>query len=381
MSLRVRVSMVFFAMVLAISATAIPAGAAAAGDVVSAQKVTLYYDPARLLKVPAKAWKILYHSTSATGAPVQVSGTVLVPKTPYPGTRPIIGYAVGTKGLGDQCAPSALWQRGKDNEIALVSLLLARGWAVAVTDYEGLGTPGPHTYMAGVSQGHAVLDAIRAAARVPDAGLSASAEVGVLGYSQGGAAAGWAAQLQRAYAPELRLRGVAAGGVPADLKRAADHLDGRAHFGLAAAAGAGLDSAYPELDLDGYLTAEGRTLFAGIRDDCTGAIVDKLAGRRFSQLTTADVLNAPAWQARLNENRLGGRTPGVPIYLYHADDDEIIPIAIGRTLRRDWCDRGAKVLWTPLPAPNHTTGAVEGAPIAIAWLSSRFEGLPALSNC
>src|SRR5690606_19749524 len=125
--------------------------------------------------------------TSATGAADIVSGTLLVPRSAYSGgARPIVGYAVGTHGLGDQCAPSAAMARGAEAELAIIGLMLLKGWAVAVTDYEGLGTPGDHTYMVGASQGHAVLDSIRAAMRVPGAGLSESAPVVVMGYSQGG---------------------------------------------------------------------------------------------------------------------------------------------------------------------------------------------------
>ncbi|MCG5220110.1 lipase family protein [Streptosporangium sp. KLBMP 9127] len=368
-------------LILSLAPLSTPVHAATAGDVLTAQPVSVYLAPGQLLKVPARAWKILYHSTSATGAANQVSGTLLVPKAGYSGTRPIVGYAVGTHGLGDQCAPSAKMQQGTDAELALVSLMLVRGWAVVVTDYEGLGTPGDHTYMAGVSQGHAVLDSIRAATRVPGSGLATGGPVGVLGYSQGGSSAGWAAQLQPGYAPELKLRGVAAGGVPADLQRVADNLDGSSNFGLAAAAGVGLDAAYGELNLDGHLTAEGRALFADARDDCTDEIGSKLAGRTLDELTTSDVLNLPDWQARLAENRLGATRPQMPVYLYHAKGDEIIPMAIGNTLRREWCDKGARVLWTGLPAPNHVLGAVEGAPVAIQWLANRFFGLPALSNC
>ena len=45
------------------------------------------------------------------------------------------------------------------------------------------------TYAVGQSEGRAVLDAARAAASVPGAGLSPSGPVGVFGYSQGGQAA------------------------------------------------------------------------------------------------------------------------------------------------------------------------------------------------
>ena len=42
--------------------------------------------------------------------------------------------------------------------------LIVQGVVVAATDYEGLGTPGPHPYIVGASEGHSVLDAAVAAA-------------------------------------------------------------------------------------------------------------------------------------------------------------------------------------------------------------------------
>ncbi|MEU6425544.1 lipase family protein [Microbispora sp. NPDC046973] len=382
MNLRVRATLSMIGALLLLPALGGTARATSAGDVVEASPTTVYLVPGKLLEVPVKAWHLRYRSTSATGEPNVVSGTLLVPDSPYPlGRRPIAGYAVGTHGMGDQCAPSAAMAGGTEAELAIMSLMLLKGWAVAVTDYEGLGTPGDHTYMAGLSQGHAVLDAIRAATRVPGANLSGSAPVVVMGYSQGGSSAAWAAQLQPAYAPELRLKGVAAGGVPADLRAVADHLDGTGDFGLAAAAGIGLDAAYPELHLDSYLTPEGAALFGDARDDCVSDLRAKLGGRRLAELTTTDVLNLPDWRARLAENRLGASAPRVPLFLYHAKGDEIIPYEVGKTLREEYCARGVNVLWTGVPAGSHVLGAVEGAPLAVAWLATRVAGLPAIPNC
>ncbi|MEW9527812.1 lipase family protein [Microbispora sp. NPDC049125] len=382
MNLRVRATMSMIGALLLLPALGGTAQATSAGDVVEAGPTTVYLVPGKLLEVPVNAWHLRYRSTSATGEPDVVSGTLLVPKTSYPlGRRPIAGYAVGTHGLGDRCAPSASMAQGTEAELALVSLMLLKGWAVAVTDYEGLGTPGDHTYMAGISQGHAVLDSVRAAARVPGAGLSPDAPVVVMGYSQGGSSAAWAAQLQPSYAPELRLRGVAAGGVPADLQAVADNLEGTGDFGLAAAAGIGLDAAYPELSLESYLTPEGAALFDAARGDCVADLRARFAGHRLSDFTTADVMHRPDWQARLEENRLGGSAPRVPLFLYHATGDEIIPYGVGRTLRDAYCARGVKVLWTGVPAGSHVLGAVEGGPLAVAWLASRVLGLPAIPNC
>jgi pimeloyl-ACP methyl ester carboxylesterase len=89
-------------------------------------------------------------------------------------------------------------------------LVLARGYAIAVTDYQGLGTPGDHAYMVGRVLGMNVLDAMRCARALEPHELPGDGSAGVIGYSEGGAAAAWAAQLQPEYAPEVALAGVPA---------------------------------------------------------------------------------------------------------------------------------------------------------------------------
>ena len=129
-----------------------------------------------------------------------------------------------------------------------------------MSDYQGLGTPGPHTYMVGPAQGRAVLDIARAAQRLPGTGLSSSSPVGLMGYSQGGGAAGWAAELAATYAPELQVKGSVLGGVPGDLTATAEFLDGSLFVAFALMASLGLDAAYPELDLERYLNPRGQEL-------------------------------------------------------------------------------------------------------------------------
>ncbi|KPI16131.1 secretory lipase [Actinobacteria bacterium OV450] len=77
---------------------------------------------------------------------------------------------------------------------------------MVVTDYEGLGTPGVHTYTVGPSASRAMLAAARAASRLPETGLSANTPVGIMGYSQGGQAGSRAAELQGSYARSCRSR-------------------------------------------------------------------------------------------------------------------------------------------------------------------------------
>jgi alpha-beta hydrolase superfamily lysophospholipase len=93
-----------------------------------------------------------------------------------------------------------------------LSDMLARGYVVVATDYPGLGTPGIHPYLIGVSEGRAVLDSVRAARDLPDAG--ASNRFAVWSHSQGGHASLYTGELAASYAPDLKLVGVA-GAAPA----------------------------------------------------------------------------------------------------------------------------------------------------------------------
>lgn len=337
------------------------------------------------------AHQVLYRSTDALGEPMMVSGTVLVPSTPWTGTgdRPLISYAVGTRGLGDPCAPSYTLANGTDYEGAIIKSLLDLGWAVAITDYQGSGTPGRHTYMVGPSEGHAVLDIVRAAQQVQGVGLSASTPVALMGYSQGGGAAGWAAQFAGTYAPELNLKGTAIGGVPGDLEATANFLQGTPLIAFALMASLGLDAAYPELDLNSDLNESGREL-VGFGDQLCLATIDGFATlvgttafTTFEDFVAGEnPLYTSKWQARLAENKLGQAAPSAPVFQYHAVIDEIVPFDQAAQLRQTWCDLGADLTWARMEAPvEHALGIFLGAPYAAAWLAERFAGQPTESNC
>ena len=154
-----------------------------------------------------KAYRVLYRSTASDGAPIAVSGALIIPDAPPPeGGRPVVAWAHPTTGVVERCAPTLL--PDLSGTIPGLTEMLDRGWVVAATDYQGLGTPGPHPYLIGESEARAVLDAVRAARRLPDA--HASRRFAVWGHSQGGHAALFTGIEAARYAPELMLVGVAA---------------------------------------------------------------------------------------------------------------------------------------------------------------------------
>src|SRR5690349_11889846 len=117
------------AAVLLLFTLVTPASAAAPGELVSSREVAWHPEPLRLLPATVKAYDIRYRSTSATGEANVVSGMVLVSPLPWnDGPRPIVAYAMGTQGMGDQCAPSRQLQGGTEVEIAFLAQAMFKGW-------------------------------------------------------------------------------------------------------------------------------------------------------------------------------------------------------------------------------------------------------------
>lgn len=356
------------------------------GALVRSEPMTHLLDPEDLSQSLYSTTRILYRSTNRTGTPIAVSGTVLVPKAKWVGIgkRPIIGYAAGTQGIGDTCAPSRQLSEGFEYESIFMAGLLARGYAIALTDYEGLGTAGMHTYMDRESQGHAVLDAVRAAQRLPGSGLDATHPVGLYGYSQGGAGAASAAELASSYAPELRIKGTVAGAVPADLRALPGAIDGSIFSEFTWFAIAGLSASYG-VDMSPYLNDAGRAMYAEISDDC----VFDLFNTAFttSSAYTADgadlatIITREPFRTMIDDQRIGRRKPHAPVLITHSLLDDVVPHRVGKQLAVDWCDRGANVRLSTNVSPLHVGGMLNNATEVYGFMEARFAGLPALSSC
>jgi hypothetical protein len=359
-----------------------PLPAGAPGDVIRFRPSAFFLDPLRLQAAPADVWQVLYRSTTALGQPTAISGTVLVPRTPVAGPRPIVAYASGTQGWGDQCAPSKEMAGGTYDEAFAVSNLLNRGWAVVVTDYPGLGTPGDETYSAGIPEGYAVLDALRAASRLGAAGLSRSAPMAIEGYSQGGGAADWAAQLQPAYAPELRLAGVAGGGTPANLQAVAANINGSLFFAFLAGSAIGFNAAYPALDLPHLLNDNGRAALARLDTECQLTALPEFAGRRIEDFTVdgSNPIGRPDWTAVVDRNNLGAVRPSAPLLQYHGLLDEVIPYGVERSLHDRYCAGGVTTRLRTYLAGHALTQEVAQGDV-VGWLGDRLAGLPGADDC
>ncbi|WAC48268.1 alpha/beta fold hydrolase [Asticcacaulis sp. SL142] len=168
--------------------------------------------PEASLQQAVRTERILYSSIDWLNPdkPTIVSGMVFFPKGAMPkGGWPIIAWAHGTTGVADVCAPSFLPRSDRDKDY--LNAWLEAGFAIVATDYEGLGTPGPHPYLQYKSEAISVLDSLRAAQNAyPN--LLRDDQIIIMGQSQGGGAALAAAYLAPSYAPELKIKGTVATG-------------------------------------------------------------------------------------------------------------------------------------------------------------------------
>lgn len=185
------------------------------GDVIWARKDS----GATALPGAARSLRVLYRSTSLANKPVAVSGSISFPRRRPPrGGWPVITWGHGTDGIADVCAPTRRAPRTDPYHRALRAMWaswLRAGYAVALTDYEGLGTPGMHPFLIGRSEGRSMVDIVRAARRID---RRVGRRVVAAGHSQGGQAALFAPAVAPKWTPELRLRGAFAYAPPAEYR-------------------------------------------------------------------------------------------------------------------------------------------------------------------
>lgn len=355
------------------------------GTVLRSEPSTFYLDPFKAIKAPADVTRVMYRSATADG-PTNVTGTVLTPRAPWsgPGERPVVAYAVGTQGMADRCAPSRQLAAGTEYEGLFIKGLLARGYTIALTDYEGLGTPGVHPYVDPRVLGRNVLDSVRAAQRL--GAVTETAPVLISGYSEGGNATAAALELASTYAPELRIKGGYAGAVPADLSRVAPKLDKSLYAAFLGYAVAALDDAEPQLKIRDLLNDRGRDFLDRVGDSCLFDGIPAFAFTDTSKLTVdgrpvAAFLSRPDIAAALAKRRLGTVRPNVPALVAHSGLDDVVDYAQGRDMARAWCEKGGDVQFQTLATPTHIGALVAGFPRAFSFLEDRVAGKPFTSNC
>ncbi|GBQ27962.1 alpha/beta hydrolase [Gluconacetobacter azotocaptans] len=337
------------------------------------------------------AERFLYTSVSGVGKaePVVVSGQILFPQgTPPKGGWPIVSWEHGTTGIADVCAPS--WRGYFSRDRAYLDRWLSAGFAVVASDYQGLGTPGPHPYLMYRPEGYSVLNALRATlAHYPDRLRN---QIVLVGQSQGGGAALGSAWLAPRYAPDLRVIGVVATGVvtqfglPAHPRHAplprsnteSPHM--AAAFEILTTEGS-RKSLRPDQDVDRFMTEKGHDLSRQARQACLGDL--------FRYTDSHDVTV---------ENSFTGRSADVEAEYEQAftipDAHLAMPVFVGTGLADGeagvsqqynavaaMCDAGTHVTWYRYHGLTHNGAVNPSANDSLPFVEALLKGKVAGSSC
>jgi hypothetical protein len=332
-----------------------------------------------------RVWRVLYTSTDPTGAPIAVSGVVVAPAGPAPASGwPVVAWAHGTSGVASSCAPSLFPQAGLPR-VPELDALLAAGTVVAITDYPGLGTPGPHPYLVGESEGRAVLDSIRAARSLLGSDVNATAAV--YGHSQGGHAAVFADAIAPTYAPELSIAGVAAMAPPTALGELLDaDRDEPAGVVLTALALASWSAYYPDADLATVVHPAARPVVRDLARLCIAttaenltAVPDVLALK--ASFLAADPTQAPGWGEHLAGNSPTTVSSTIPLLVAQGLADTLVRPPVTEAFVREQCERGASIELATYPGTGHFELRTVAAPAVRDWLLARLHGEPTATGC
>ena len=300
---------------------------------------------------------LLYHSTDRTGADRAVSGTLVVPDgEPPEGGWPVLSWAHGTSGVADACAPSTHPNLFYNEYAQQVRWFLEAGYAVAASDYVGLGTPGMHSYSVGEDLGNAVADIVPAARSLnPDLAPTWFA----VGHSEGGQAALFATRAAArhpeldlaaavAVAPssnlQLALPGIALGAVPADVAYGVYFL-------------AGLSTVDETIDVPALLGPAARPhadllLESGCLLEALDTLSDAPAGDLFA-MPDAEMQRLSDLLAEVGNPDL---EPTVgPLLIVQGSEDHDVPQFLTDDLVASLEDQGVDLTYRLIPGEGHDT--------------------------
>jgi len=343
------------------------AGPGGAGKLVSAAPIRNLDQ--LLLSATSRADRIMYQSVSLDGNVVLVSGALLTPKgKPPKGGWPVVSWGHGSSGISDQCAPS-----NRPNESGKVDLygysnfiaqLLDGGYAVAATDYEGLGVDGEHPYIVADSEARSMVDAVRASLQA-EPNLSKSWFS--VGHSQGGQAAIAAGELATTWGEGLDFRGTVGLAPVTNVGQAyAYGSPGPVDRGFYLLALQGLKTVHPELTFSDYLGKQALDMLPQTRTDCTDKIWkdfsrnlgERLHDYQFTPQSPAAALKIQGWLDEQSVPR--GRTPG-PMLLLQGDQDPSIKVFVTKQAVRNARAAGTSAEFRLYPGADHYSVLAAGS--------------------
>ena len=352
----------------------------ARGEIIEKTDITNQFDDPD--EVIGRAWRAVYRSVSGVdGGPRAVSGVFMVPRgISPPGGWPVVSMAHGTTGIGSDCGPS--------RDATLMGFLpgvlkyLTDGYAIAMSDYEGLGTPGRHPYLEPRTSAFDITDAVRALQSIFP---TVSTRWVAFGNSQGGQAVWAADELAGWYGNRLDLVGAVALSPAANVTPLADlayshslTADQQALLPLVVEGlerfnpGLGGHSLLPDLPKeqeDEMFTCQpdARTLRSELLPP---------EGIRVADRTTATLLRDALRKIALPQGPLTA-----PMLVVNGLADKMIPPQWVTAAVNEACQLGSRIQHFEVAGAGHGDLGDQAYDAAANWIRGRFESAPAPSNC
>jgi len=372
-------------------------------NIASSPEVTTFYDqpetlagttPGTLIRwEPMESrdgnsvWRILYVSTDLHGEPIPVSGLIAVPPEDAPeGGYPLLAVAHGTTGVARGCAPSLMLYDGSDAMPSLysdvVEPFLDAGYAVVMTDYQGLGAAGSPSYVIGQIEGQNVLDSVRAARAFAE--ISLSEQLLLHGHSQGGHAAAFTMLLAPEYAPELAFDGVVLSAPATNLAGMFESIlneDERSPItALVLYVAQAWSGTYPEASLDQVTTRLGQEAIDTVIDN-TCLTVSALASTFVAPSRLILPGATTTWADLLQQNTPEPGPWNAPVFIAQGEADGVIAPGFTAAYVEALCASGITVGYHTYPDATHFSVAGASEEDVLAWMEERLSGDEAPSTC
>jgi len=357
------------------------------------------------LPTPVRAVQLLYRTTDAQGRPAANVTSVV---------RSITGdrtKAVSYQSAYDSLDPADAPSRAIAGDVTLGGLLpnaesllllpsLLQGYNVVVPDTEGQTAD----FAAGPEYGTTTLDSIRAATSSAATGMTKSTKFGLLGYSGGAIATGWAAALAPSYAPDVNanLVGFTEGGVLVDPAHNLKYVSGSPVWsGVIPMALIGVARGFG-IDLRPYASEYGLKVLDELEHASIITALGRYPGLTWQKIAKPEYANpnsVPPFVESVNKVNIGSApTPSVPGFIAQGNagflegttsnlpgigtGDGVMVAGDVRALARQYCATGNRSIeYQQYDLLSHVGGLAAWAPAAIGWLADRFAGRAAPSSC
>ncbi|WP_336087057.1 lipase family protein [Nocardia sp. SSK8] len=359
------------------------------GEIIAAREV--HVANAGLIPLNVDAWQVSYRSNNTRDEPIAAVATLLKPRGSAPDK--MVSMQIAEDSLAAYCSPSyavrqwsvatAVGQIVVPLEFVVAQAQLQQGWAVVIPDHQGPDS----AFGAGPLGARITLDGMRAARDFAPMRLAPDTRIGMYGYSGGAIVTGHAAELKQTYAPELNIVGAAEGGVPADFGPLLDIGNGQMWSGMIMAAVLGLGREYPEFgellarDLDPL--GQGLALIkGGLCVQYNTALLPFANLKGMLRVPEGDPMRNPVVREVLDQTRMGKAVPDMPMFIWQANPDELIPVGPVNTLVDTYCrNPEADVQYVREHLGEHITTEVSGSATALLWLRDRLDGVPVAQGC